>query len=271
MRRACLLWPVLLIGSALAALADARMTVLVDVLRLPEAAQILSDEGVTQAGEINEDMLDGQGGAGFQLQVERIYDPALMVELVRRELEAGLDPEEREAVIAFYGTALGEKVIQLENSARQAIQDPDVEAAARERFRLLRDSGDVRLGHITRYVDNGDMISRNVASAINSNYQFLRGLVDGGAMELSEEEMLADAARDLDESTEDTTEWLFGFLLLAYHPLEEAELDAYVAFSDSAAGQALNAALFNGFAKAYEDISYALGRAVALNMTAQEL
>ena len=115
------------------------------------------------------------------------------------------------------------------------------------------------------------MITRNVTSAMNSNYQFLRGLAEGNAIEMTEAEMLADVAGELDEITGDTTGWLYGYLLLAYHPLDEADLEAYVTFSESPAGMALNQALFNGFGKAYEDISYALGRAVALNMTAQEL
>jgi hypothetical protein len=60
-------------------------------------------------------------------------------------------------------------------------------------------------------------------------------------------------------------------MLMAYSPLEDAELETYITFAMTPAGQALNRALFTGFGKAYEDISYALGRAVALNMTAQDL
>ncbi len=122
-----------------------------------------------------------------------------------------------------------------------------------------------------RYITTGDMLNRNVTSALNSNVQFLRGLAEGGAIEMSEDDILADVSGDLDATREDTASWLFGFLLLAYHPLDDTELEAYIAFSQSDAGQALNRALFNGFGAAYDDISYALGRAVALNMTTQEL
>lgn len=271
MLRAFVLWPVLILLSGVSALADARMSVLVDVLRLPEAARILSDEGLNHAQELNKDMLDGQGGPGWQVQVERIYEPALMVEMVRAELEQELAGAELEEVIAFYASDLGAEIIQLENAARKAIQDPDVEEAARARYASLEDSDDARLALIAAYIKSGDMIARNVTSAMNSNYQFLRGLVDGGAIEMSEEDMLKDVASDIEESTEDTTSWLFGYLLLAYHPLEDDGLRDYLAFTNTSAGQALNRALFAGFGKAYEDISYALGRAVALNMTAEEL
>lgn len=271
MARAVFIWPLVMMVSAISAFADARMSVLVDVLRLPEAARILSDEGLTHAQELNAEMLNGQGGPGWQLQVERIYEPALMVEMVRAELERELEGDLLEDVIVFYASDLGAEIIRLENEARRAIQDADIEEAARARYAALEGSDDARLGLITEYIESGDMISTNVTSAMNSNLQFLKGLEEGGAIEMSEDEMLADVTRDMDESTEDTTAWLYGYLLLAYSPLSDDDLSVYVAFSESPAGQALNRALFAGFGKAYEDISYALGRAVALNMSAEEL
>ena len=264
-------WPVMVLFSALSAIADARMSVLVDVLRLPEAAQILSDEGFGYADDLNKEMLDGQGGAGWQVQVTAIYDPNRMVELVRAELEAELDGALLEDVISFYDSDLGGSISGLENSARVAIQNRDVEEAARARYVELFDSNDARFDQINRYILAGDMLNRNVTSALNSNMQFLRGLADGKAVDLSEDEILDDVSRDLEATREDTTSWLFGFLLLAYSPLDDEQLETYIAFTQTEAGQALNRALFNGFGAAYEDISYALGRAVALNMTAQEL
>lgn len=251
--------------------ADARMSVLVDVIKLREAAQILSVEGIEQSQELNRDMLGGTGGAAWQAQINAIYDPARMVEALRAALTETLEPDEVEAIIAFFADDLGDQIVTLENSARVAIRDPDVEAAARARYAELLAEPTDRLGQIERYVASGDMVSRNVTSAINSNFQFFRGLADGGALEMTEEDMLADAAGDLDEITDDTTAWLFGYLLLAYHPLTDAELDRYIAFSETQAGGALNRALFDGFGAAYEDISYALGRTVALNMAAQDL
>lgn len=271
MRHFLIFGPLLWLLGASVSFADARMSVLVDVLKLSEAAVILSDEGIEQAQDINTEMLDGQGGPGWMIQVARIYEPSLMVELVRTELESELSGAPLEEVVTFFATSRGTQIIDLENAARRAIQDDDVEEAARARFIALEGSTDARLALISEYIASGDMIDRNVTSALNSNYQFLRGLVEGGAFEMTEEEMLQDAANDIEESTRDTTEWLFGYLLLAYHPLSDDDLRAYIEFAETAPGQALNRALFNGFGKAYEDISYGLGRAVALNMTAEEL
>jgi hypothetical protein len=271
MRRAFLIWPLLLVLAVPAAFADARLTVLVDVLRLREAAMILRDEGLSYAENLNGDMLGGAGGAAWRQQVDAIYDPEKMVEMVRRDLKISVDGAARGQTIAFFGSALGDRIVRLENSARAAIQNPDIEAAARARYDEIAGSDDARLALIRQMVEQGDMINRNVTSAMNANYQFMRGLVQGGALEMSDDDILRDVAQSVDALTEDTTAWLYGFMLLAYSPLSTDELTTYVGFSTSAAGQALNGALFDGFGKAYEDISYALGRAVALNMTAQDL
>ncbi len=271
MRRSLFLWPVFVVLSALSAFADARLSVLVDVLKLPQAARILSDEGRAHAQDLNADMLGGQGGPGWAMQVERIYEPERMVEMVRAELGRELSDAAMEQVITFFASDLGVEIIQLENSARLAIQDPDVEAAARGHFAALEGRDDPRFAQVDRYIAGGDMVERNVASAMNSNFQFMRGLKDGGAIKLSEEEILRDVGSEIEEITMDTQSWLFGYMLMAYSPLEDAELETYITFAMTPAGQALNRALFTGFGKAYEDISYALGRAVALNMTAQDL
>ncbi len=268
--RALLIWPLLAV-LALPVWADARLTVAVDVLKLREAAQILRDEGLGHAQELNTDMLNGQGGPGWQLQVEAIYDIDRMVEQIRTAIAAELQGDALEEVITFFASDLGQRIVTLENTARVAMADSDVEEAARGRCLEMSGSEAPRLRLLEDFAASGDMIERNVTSAMNSNYQFMRGLADGDALEMSEEDMLADVAGDIDEIRDDTTSWLMGYFLLTYHPLSDEEMQRYLAFSETEAGQALNRALFDGFGRAYQDISYALGRTVALNMLAEEL
>ncbi len=251
--------------------ADARGSVLMDVLKIEEMAQILQVEGLAYAETLNQEMLEGKGGAAWALQVEAIYDPQRMVETLRSHLDAALTGTLREEVIAFFSTETGAEIITLENAARAAIADPDIEAAARARFADLQGTDDARLAQIDALVTSGDMIDRNVTAAMNSNFQFMRGLADGGAIDTTQDEMLAEVAEMEDEITADTTVWLYGYLLLAYSPLTDEALDRYVVFAETDAGRALNRALFDGFGAAYAEISYALGRAIALNMVAKEL
>lgn len=268
--RALLFAPLLWL-LALPALADARLTVLVDLLALREAATILRDEGQAHAETLNRDMLDGRGGPGFQAQLGQIYDVERMVETVRKSLAEGMEPAEIEAAIDFYASDLGARIIQYENSARATISDTVAEAAAREQYVLSRDKEKAKIAQIDRLIEAGDMIGRNVSTTLNSNFQFLRGLSDGGALDDSEADLLADVAGEWDAVTEDTDGWLHAYMLLAYHPLDTEALSAYADFAETEAGRALTSALFAGFGRAYEDISYALGRAVALNMTAEDL
>lgn len=256
---------------ALPVWADARTTVLVDVLRLGELAEILQREGLENAEQLDSDMLGGQGGPGWELQVRAIYSPERIVETVRTALEVALVGQEREDVISFFAQGTGAQIIALENEARAAITDPEIEDAARARLSDLDGTADARLAQITALIDSGDMVERNVAAAMNSNFQFMRGMSDGNALQMTEAEMLADVTQQHDAVSEDTRSWLYSYLALAYSPLEDDALERYIAFSKTDAGRSLNRALFDGFGAAYEDVSYALGRAVALNMVAEEL
>lgn len=272
MRRAFLIWPLLtVLALPLPAFADARLSVLVDVLGLSQVAGILRDEGLDSAQDLNIEMLNGQGGAGWQVQVEAIYDPGRIVEAVRTALARELQGETLEQTVDFFASDLGGRIVALENSARVAIHDPDVEEAARKRYRDLQHGEDARLQMIRGLVADGDMVERNVTTAINSNFQFLRGLSDGDGLDMTEDEMLDEVSGEVEVIRADTLSWLYGYLLMAYSPLTDAELQAYIDFGTTTAGQALNRALFDGFGAAYEDISYALGRAVALNAMATEL
>ena len=208
-----------------------RLAGMMDVLKIDEVAVILQTEGLEYAQTLNAEMLNGQGGPGWQLQVDAIYSPQRMTETLRGFLEAELQGDMREQTIDFFASGVGAQVITLENAARAAISDQDIENAARTKFAELEGSDDPRLARIAALIDSGDMIDRNVTAAMNSNYQFMRGLADGGAVDMTEQEMLAEVGEQQDEITEDTTGWLYG----------------------------------------YAEVSYALGRAVALNMVAEEL
>jgi len=252
-------------------LAGARHTVLMDVLQIRELSGILHEEGLKFGTQLNEEWLGGQGGQGWSQQVAAIYAPDRISEGIRAGLEPALEGEVLEEAIVFFASDLGQKVIMLENAARRAMADESVDAQARAKYLEIKGSGDPRLAQIDRMIDAGDLINRNVTSALNSNYQFLRALVDGDVYLMDDEEILEDVLGERDAITEDTTIWLGAFFSLAYSPLSLEELTTYADFSETAAGKALNNGFFAGFDPLYEDISYALGRAMALNMAAEEL
>jgi hypothetical protein len=85
--------------------------------------------------------------------------------------------------------------------------------------------------------------------AMNANYAFYMGLVEGDAFEedLTEAGDPADVWSQEAEIRADTEEWVYSYLTLAYAPLSDEDIDAYIALSRTAEGRALNRALFGTF------------------------
>lgn len=250
---------------------DARLAVLIDALRITEVAGLMRREGLNYAQDLNDEMLNGQGGAFWQTQVDQIYNPERMVETVRAGLEAGLSRSQTDTASAFFDSTEGQRIVELENAARAAMQDETIEEAARESCVARSDQDAPHLSLIDTFIQINDLIERNVAGALGSNYQFYSGLIDGGSAVMSEDDILREVYGQQAEIRADVDTWLCGYLLLAYRPLPIDELDTYVDFYKSPTGTALNAALFDGYETMYRDIAYALGRAVALNASGDDI
>jgi hypothetical protein len=244
---------------------------LIRILRLEEMARLMQAEGLTYAADLENDLLPGGGGGYWDTQIARIYDIDRMMQLVSGALDQKLTGADRAAVVAFFDTEQGQEILTYEIAARAAMADQDVEDVARQIYAEKAATPDPRLTAITRFVEVNDLMERNVAGALSSNYHFYSGLVDGGAYEMSEDDILADVWEQEDDIREETEGWLFGYLLMAYQPLGDDVLDAYVTFSQSDEGKVLNAALFDAFDTMYNDISYALGRAAAQAMSGSDL
>jgi hypothetical protein len=266
-----LLAAALIVMTALPLWANARHTVLMDVLRIAELSAILHEEGIAFGSTLDRDWLEGRGGPAWSGQVTRIYDAGRIAEGIRAGLEPALEGAALEDVITFFASETGTRIVTLENAARAALADPVIEEEARARFADLDGSDDPRIAQIARMIEAGDLVNRNVTSSLNSNFHFLRALVDGDVYAMTEDEILEDVLAERDAIAEDTRGWLGAFMVLAYSPLTLDELTAYADFAASDAGRALNAGFFAGFDPLYEDISYALGRAMALNIVAEEL
>ena len=101
--------------------------------------------------------------------------------------------------------------------------------------------------------------------AMNSNYAFYTGLLDGNALprQLTEQQVLTDVWNQEEAIREDTTEWVYSYLMLAYRPLSDEDLEVYTALSETPEGRALNRALFAAFDEVFTGISRTLGLAAA--------
>lgn len=250
---------------------------ILDLLSLPQTIEVMRKEGLAYGAELGADMVTMGPNSGWAETVARIYDTERMEETVRAGVAAAWQesPGDLARLEAFFSKESGQRVVQLEISARDAMSEPGIEEAARMAWQTEsakpEEEQDPRLDLIEAFIDSNDLVEANVVGAMNSSYAFYLGMVDGGAFEMTEEDILREVWSTEDESRADTREWLYGYMMMSYRPLEVAALDSYVDMAKSADGRALNRALFAGFDRMYTDISYALGRALAQQMTAQDL
>ena len=273
MRRAALLLSICLPAAAHALSEEESDARLAELLKTDEIARIMRAEGLVHAEDIAENMFPGRSANAWALTVDGIYDAARMQARMEEGLAEALTADEAAPIIDFLATPLGQRIVDLELTAREAYAEESVEEAAVDAWTLLDGDGAPRAGMIDRFVEVNDLLEENVASGLTANYEFLAGLNEGGAFPdpMSEDMMLAEAYSSEGEIRSETEEWLGSFLNLAYDPLTDAELSDYIAFSATKAGRDFNRALFAGFDAMYDGISRALGRAAAVEMVSQDI
>jgi hypothetical protein len=246
---------------------------LVRAIGLPELIEIMRQEGMTYGVSLEDDLFNGQGGARWAATVADIYDLQDMQNTVRDRMDSDLAAANLAGVTDFFLSDRGKRIVQLELSARQAMLDKDVELAARERAKDVMAKDDERAELLRDFIGTGDMIENNVVGAMNSNFAFYEGLSQNSrfAAQLTTDQILADVWGQEPEIRKETSEWLFGYLAMAYQPLSDADLQAYVDFFDTPEGRALNQAIFNAFDEMFVSISRNLGSAAALRLEGEEL
>ncbi len=251
----------------------AKRDALLEALGMPEMMLIMREEGLAYGETIGTDMLPGGASAQWSVAVSAIYDVEMMYEEVRGAFEEALEGDDIDAMLAFYTSEPGVSIINLEVSARRALLDAAVDAASKENAALAMMDETQRYLLVKDYVEANDLIESNVVGALNSSYAFYMGLIDGGAMpaDMTAETALKDVWTQEADIRTTTTEWVYAFLLMAYQPLEDTELEAYTAFSETDAGRDLNDAMFMSFSGMFDDISRALGLASSRFMISQEL
>ncbi|PUB12697.1 DUF2059 domain-containing protein [Yoonia sediminilitoris] len=250
-----------------------KLDALFDAMGLAEMIEILRAEGLVHGSEVAQQMLPGGREARWDALVSDIYDPQVMYEEVRAAFDEELAGDDVDAMLGFFQSETGRTIVSLETSARRAFLDQAVEEASKEQAALAAADKTDRFQQVTRFIETGDLIEANIVGAMNSNYAFLSGLIDGGAMPegLTAETALQQVWQQEAEIRATTREWLYAYLMLAFQPLSEEELEAYITFTASPAGQDLNNALFVAFDGMFDDVSRALGLGASRFVISREL
>lgn len=265
---------VLAVSSTQSRAQSDRTAALFDLLRMDEVMDIMAREGLAYGDVVAADMFpSGQGGARWKDNLARIYDAKRMRAVMEQGFGDTMSDAAHDRIAQFYRSALGQRVSELELSARAALLDKAVEDAAIKAYRTMRAAENPELDRLERFVIANDLIDSNVVGGLNSNVAFYRGLVDGGAFafEMTDQQILTEVWSQEPDVREETIEWLYSYLALAFHPLNDADLQAYIDLSNSPEGQAFNRALFAAFDVMFEDISYELGRAAGQELSGQDI
>ncbi len=253
-----------------------RVQQLTSVMQIAQILSVMREEGFDYSKTLEEEMFPGRGGANWSATVDTIYDETAMKSVFDAALAAelaGTDPEAIEVMQAFFSSDRGQRILTLEIEARRALLDQDTEEAAKLHVEDLAAADDPRLALIREFADANDLIEMNVAGALNANLAFFKGMAAEGGfdVEMTEDEMLQNVWSQEPEIRAETETWLYPYLALAYQPLSDADMQAYLAFSDQAEGKALNAALFAAFNVLFTDISGRLGRAAARQLRGEDI
>lgn len=254
--------------------AEVSVDAVAGALRLDDLFQVLREEGVAHGEELQASMFPSGGGADWTAEVADIYDADRLQSAFTAALaaELGGDPTVTEAVVRFFGSDLGKRIVGLEIDARRAFLDTASEEAARVAADDAAAARDPKLDLIRRMIEAGDLLEMNVAGSLSGSLAFMTGMADSGVYgAIPQDQLLSDVWGQEDQVRADTSTWLNAYLGLAYHPLTEAELQSYVEFWESPAGQRLNAALFSAFDQVFRQVSLDLGRAAGRAMQGRDI
>lgn len=263
----------LLCSLSSVAMASDRVKPLLDALRIREMILLMREEGLSYGDELAVEFFgDDRAPTGWDAAVDSIYS----AERMESELESGfsdqMDGVDVTSLLTFFTSELGEEVVELELSAREAFLDPAFEEAATELMIDLSIAGDARLLWVKEFSEMNDLVEENVVGALNANLAFFQGLAQsGGDMGLNDKEMLRDVWAQEEDIRRSTEDWLYSYLMTAYHTLDDKQLADYLAVTQTPEGRAMTRALFAGFDTVFVEISRDLGAAAARYLGSEEL
>ncbi|MEM9971237.1 MAG: DUF2059 domain-containing protein [Pseudomonadota bacterium] len=235
---------------------------LFEAMRINDLIVLLRDEGLAQSADLSEQMFP-ERARGWARVVSGIYNVPDLTRSFRQGFGETLADDDITPLIDFFSSETGAEIVELELAARTALLDPATEEAAKEAYQVMVEADRERVEFIEAYVEANDLIELNVMGGLNSSLAFYNGLLDGGALEMSQDDMLREVWRQEDDIRSDAGEWLFAYLGLAYRPLDLDALESYVQLSESEAGADLNSAMFAGFDAVFQRVSYEVGASAA--------
>ncbi|WP_425090402.1 DUF2059 domain-containing protein [Tropicimonas sp. S265A] len=263
----------LVLSTALTADATPRAEGLLTAIGADKMIELMRVEGLEYGAGLADDMFPGRGGDRWEKMVSDIYDVDRMMATFIDGFATSFDEEYFAPVEDFYASEIGKEVVALELATREAFLEEGIEDAARDAIPGFEENRPETFAKVAEFIEINSLIDENVIGALNANFAFMTGLSDGGGFptDLTQNQILNDVWAQEAEIRQNSTEWLFAYLLMAYSSLPDEDMEQYLELSRSQAGQALTRALFEGFDDMFVEISRDLGIAASQFMAGEEL
>ncbi len=272
----------LVLSSLVILLSLARFAAAEDLSRaylLPELFEIMAAEGRNSVLTEGAVPLEGRALADFERDVSRIYDQQTMHDAFLASLmaEVAATPEVLQDALEFAGTDLGKRVLRLEISARDALLDDEVDEIARLALYDAREArtdtaASDRLAMIRERVDVNDLVELNVSLGLNTSYAYYQGMMSENAVNgLDSEQLLFLVWAQEPEIRADIEDWIESYFMMAYKPLSDDELEAYIEYASTPLAQAFNRAMFRAFETLFNKISLDVGRALGRRLNVEDI
>jgi len=250
-----------------------------DAMQVTALFEMLQDEAIASGRDLGAEMMPGRDLVGWERTLARLNDPARVLPAFRAAFADALaaapggGDAAGAAILAYLTAPPGDRVVELELSARAALNEPGIEAAVLDRFEASRAAGSDRAAAVERFIAVNDLVERNVVGALAANAAFLSGLQEGADAPggIGTGDVLADVWAQEPAIRASTEDWLHAFVSLAYGPLDAGEFQTHIAFSESPAGQAFNDAIFEAFDTVMSGLSYDTGAALARLIASEDL
>ena len=250
-----------------------------DAYLLPDLFQIMADEGIKSLTTEGGTLLSGFELTEWTAHLPRLYDPQRMQATFMQVLEQQLaaEPDLRAHALDFARSDLGQRILQLEITARRALLSDEIDAMARDFLTDARDAAPDatiarRLEDVRQRIAANDLIELNVSLGLNTSYAYYMGMLDEGATAGMTEPILLQLVWGQEPAIrEDVTDWIESYFLLAYQPLSDDDLQKYIAYSQSPQGDAFNRAMFAAFDAVFVSLSREVGRALGQRLNAEPL
>jgi hypothetical protein len=261
-------------GLAAAASADdTPLDRLWDAARMEEISDITTNVNSQTAEELAQMVFGTSSPAGWEAEVGRLYDANRVNDALRtvvaREMPVDLMPD----VISFLTTEPGLSLLESEVQTLEYFYDPaNADAVCFCTEDLWAQDAD-RMLLITRLYDAQGMVDRTAAMVIDSQVALLAALSEGGAtvaeMPAADIERLLRGEEDVIRQSIRSFALVYGHT--AYANMSDADLETYIAFYQTPAGMAWNAATFAAFYEIGVSFSRDVGTVAAAFAATEDL